>query len=123
MRVHLVPMVVLLSAAAPLSAQTDSGRPDADSAIVDTVGLDVRYEHGWVHRALLGSDYRRLWSTPIPVEVLDLHRYAGGLRPIRVGGATQTTSLHLEAAGGRKFDFRSVDSSISSPRVRWVCSG
>jgi len=131
MRVHLVQLVVLLSAAAPLPAQTspDSGRSPAatgDSVSVDTVAIDPRYAHGRLHRALLGSDYRRLWTTPIPVQVLDLHRYAGGLRPVRLGGATQTTALHLKAPDGRKFDFRSVDkvaTRVLPPELRKTVVG
>lgn len=106
-------MVVLLGAAAPLQAQAPDSLPSdagaGDSAGVDTVALDARYGHGWAHRAALGSDYRRLWIAPIQVPVLDLRHYAGGLRPVKLGGATQTMALHLESADGRKFDFRSVD--------------
>ncbi len=76
---------------------------------LDPIAPDSHYEKSWLHRALLGSGYRRLWATPISVPVLDLHRYAGGLRAVGQGGGLQTTSLHLETPDGREFSFRSVD--------------
>lgn len=132
MRARLVQVVVLLGVvAAPLQAQApqDSRRSSAaagDPLSVDTVAVDPRYAHGWLHRALLGSDYRRLWATPIQVQVLDLHRYAGGLRPVHLGGATQTAALHFKAVDGRKFDFRSVDkvaTRVLPPELRRTTVG
>jgi hypothetical protein len=119
MRVYLVQVIALLSAAAPLQAQEpqDSLRISvaaADSVSFDSVAAGARYRKGWVHTGLVGSGYRRQWATPIPVEVLDLHRYAGGLRAVQRGGGMQTTALHFEAADGRKFDFRSVDKDGTS---------
>jgi len=99
MRMRFGCVLLLLGAAARLSAQEST----------EAVTIDPRYGRGGLHRALLGSDYRRLWAAPVVVPVLDLAHYAGGLRPVRVGGGNQTTSLHLESASGRKFDFRSVD--------------
>ena len=43
------------------------------------------------------------------VEVLDLDRFAGGLRPVSKGGGFQTKSLRLAAPDGHEFFFRSVD--------------
>ena len=52
-----------------------------------TVTADESLRAGAVHRWILGSNYRDLWTTPIEVEVLDLQNEAGGLRPLfRVGG-------------------------------------
>ena len=58
--------------------------------------------------------------------MLDLRTYAGGLRPVRRGGHSETTSLHLDAADGRKFDFRSVNkdpSRILRPDLRRTVLG
>jgi len=114
MRSSWLGAIALLSGlAAPLRAQAprdliserlDSG--PASGLVTTTAG---RYGVGWLHRFLFGANYRRLWTTPIQVEVLDLHAYAGGLRPARLGGGTQTETLHFEAADGRKFAFRTVD--------------
>jgi len=40
-----------------------------------------------------------LWTTPISVEVLDLHTFAGGLRPVTKTGGQETKSLLFVAAG------------------------
>ena len=50
------------------------------------------------YRWLWGGDYRRLWTEPIQVEVLDLQTFAGGLTPVmRVGGQ----KLRAWPCGGR----------------------
>ena len=82
-----------------------------------TVTADESLGAPGVHRWLLGSSYRQLWTTPIEVEVLDLNRFAGGLRPaFRVGGL-QTLGLAMTGADGRSYTFRSLvkDNSGSLP--------
>ena len=71
--------------------------------------MGERYAGGWLRRALLGREYRKLWATPVSVPVLDLATYGGGLTPVSRGGGQQTTSLRLRAADGREFYFRSID--------------
>jgi hypothetical protein len=73
------------------------------------IAAGTGYRAGGLHRFLWGDNYRRLWTAPITVPVLDLAGYAGGLRPTGTGGGRQTLSLHLEAADGREFSFRSVE--------------
>ena len=68
-----------------------------------------RYRAGAVHRLIFGSGYRDLWAAPIPVEVLDLSRWSGGLVATKKGGGKQTKSLTLEGKDGREWKFRSVD--------------
>jgi hypothetical protein len=79
-----------------------------------TVIPGAQYEAGLLHRLLLGSDYRSLWTTPLRVEVLDLGSFAGGITPLRRGGGMQTRSLRFRAADGREFAFRSVDKDPSA---------
>ncbi len=67
------------------------------------------YGAGRLRRFLLGSGYRELWETPIRVPVLDLGRFAGGLRVVQRSGSRQTSGLKLVGADGREFRFRSVD--------------
>jgi hypothetical protein len=67
------------------------------------------YRAGPLHRALFGTGYRRLWATPIEVEVLDLGQFSGGLRPKKTGGGKQTHSLTFEGGDGHDWKFRSVD--------------
>src|SRR3989442_9352181 len=74
-----------------------------------TVVAGPGYGAGWLHRLLLGSHYRNLWTTPIAVDELDLARFAGGLTPQRCGGQRQTKSLRFSGADGQVYAFRSVD--------------
>ena len=72
-----------------------------------------RYDAGFLHRFLLGDLRRDLWATPVPVEVLDLDRLAGGLVPTGPGGGQQTRSLRLRGADGRNYSFRVLDKDAS----------
>ena len=68
------------------------------------------YEAGALFRALSGSGYRNLWTTPIRVPVADLSTLGGGgLTAVEVGGGTTTQTLHLRGADGHRYVFRSVD--------------
>lgn len=73
----------------------------------------ARYEAGAFHRFLLGTDYRDLWTTPINVPVLDLQRFAGGLRPVMRVGGQQSLGLALEGEDGRDYTFRGIDKDPS----------
>ena len=69
---------------------------------------DPSLSAGPVHRALLGADYRDLWTKPIQIEVLDFSTEGGGLTPLfRVGGA-QTFGLALKGEDGKAYTFRSL---------------
>ncbi|HUF36376.1 MAG TPA: hypothetical protein VMN37_10525, partial [Gemmatimonadales bacterium] len=91
--------LVALALVGPLSAQ--------DSTVFMAAG--PQYGTGWLHRLFFGQHYRDLWTTPIPAEVLDLDRFAGGLRIDRRGGGQQTKSLRFTGADGREYQFRSID--------------
>ncbi|HEV7365013.1 MAG TPA: hypothetical protein VGN76_04125 [Gemmatimonadales bacterium] len=81
----------------------------------DTVqAAGPQYGASGVHRLFLGKEYRSLWTTPIKVEVLDLHRFAGGLRPVSTTGGEETKALLLSGQDGRQFFFRSVDKDPSA---------
>ena len=78
------------------------------AAETKVVVADPSLRSGRVYEALFGTDYRRLWETPIEVEVLDFSTEAGGLKPLfRVGGA-QTFGLALKGADGKSYTFRSL---------------
>ncbi|HEX7088907.1 MAG TPA: BamA/TamA family outer membrane protein [Longimicrobiales bacterium] len=100
---------------ATLLAQTDSAQ----------VVPGPRYEADRVQEYFLGENWRHLWLTPISAPVLDLGRFAGGLRPFRTGG-NQSTTLHMYGADGRRYIFRSVDKFVQKalpPDVRGTPAG
>ena len=92
----------LATAVTPLAAQSSS-----DTVVVEA---GAQYGAGWLHRALFGTDYRSLWTLPLPVPTLDLADYAGGLTAFsgRRGGF-QTVSLWFNGSDGYEYGVRSVD--------------
>jgi len=85
--------------AAPMDPATE---PEAGSpCLIRTVTIvpAARYQAGWVHRLLLGAQWREAWSTPIDVPVLDLDTFDGGLTPDREGGGYETLNLHFALQG------------------------
>src|SRR5262249_4330401 len=84
-----------------------------DSTTVRTIAAGPHYRANGVHRLLLGGDYRDLWTTPIEAPLLDLHTYAGGLKPaFRVGGQ-ETLGLAMKGADGHDYTFRGIDKDPS----------
>jgi hypothetical protein len=73
-----------------------------------TVVVGERFGHGGLHRWLWGADYRDLYTQPVVLPVLDLHRYADGLTVNRLLGHGETKALALKGANGRDYTFRPV---------------
>ncbi|MEJ7760284.1 MAG: BamA/TamA family outer membrane protein [Gemmatimonadaceae bacterium] len=83
--------------------------PPSTAPVVNVVP-GPEYEAGRLTRKLLGDGWRDVWTTPLDVPVLDLARYAGGLKVVRSGGGMQSRTLHFEETGGwREYVFRSVN--------------
>ncbi|MGA9291315.1 MAG: BamA/TamA family outer membrane protein [Ignavibacteriaceae bacterium] len=71
------------------------------------------YKAGWFHKIFFGAHWRDLWSTPVKIKVLNLYKFAGGLKPSKKGGGLQTKSLRLIGNDGRQYKFRSLDKDPS----------
>lgn len=86
----------------------------------DSVAMaaSMRYQVGSFWRFLLGSTYRDLWTTPVRAPVLDLDRYAGGLKPLKEGGGNQSKNLRFAAANGGEYVFRPIDKVNATPPER-----
>ena len=67
------------------------------------------YATSRLHNLFMGSGYRKLWTTPIDFEMLDLRTFAGGLAPVRQVGSMQSVGLALKGADGRSYTFRTCD--------------
>ena len=74
---------------------------------------DSNYKAGWLHKIFFGAHWRDLWSTPLRIKVLDLNKFAGGLKPLKKGGGLQTKSLRLMGKDGKEYKFRSLDKDPS----------
>ncbi|MGV3504486.1 MAG: metallophosphoesterase [Adhaeribacter sp.] len=83
-------------------------RPDYRDSTV-TIAANPDYRSSRFGRFLLGENYRKAWSTPVNMPVLDLATEKGGLKPYRVGGGKQTASLRLRNEEGREYTLRSVN--------------
>jgi len=59
-------------------------------------------------REAWGENYRREWTTPITVPVLDLGTFRGGLTPTKEGGGMQAPNLRLVAPDSSEWVFRLV---------------
>jgi hypothetical protein len=85
---------------------TSQDAPSPRDSVVIVAG--AQYGARGLHRFLLGDGYRDLWTAPMVATVLDLRTFAGGLRPLKVGGGFQTRSLRLVTPDGAEWVFRSV---------------
>jgi hypothetical protein len=106
----------------PAAAQTTEHHqpppPRIESRDSVSIAAGKRYEAGAFTRFFLGNTYRDLWTKPVRVPVLDLDRYAGGLKPLKEGGGNQTKNLRLGAAAGGEYVFRPVDKLNATPPER-----
>ena len=67
------------------------------------------YERSGLHNFLWGKHYRKEWTTPVKVPVINLDTEAGGLTPTEQGGGRQTKTLRLKNPQGKQYVLRSVD--------------
>jgi hypothetical protein len=115
--VHLVRAasvsLALLSLAASAAAAEQSCPVPAPAGHTVKITPNADYEAGALWRFFFGKEYRPLWTTPIEVEVLDLSREGGGLKPKEKGGGKQTRSLKFDGKDGRRYRFRSADKEVN----------
>jgi hypothetical protein len=90
-----------------LSLAAQEARPVREDSV--SIRAGVHYEAGSTRRAILGSDYRDLWTAEIQVPLLRPDSFAGGLTLLQRGGGKQTVSLRFRGADQREYVFRSVD--------------
>ncbi|TPE41550.1 hypothetical protein [Pontibacter mangrovi] len=97
----------------PLVATPASASPHfTDSTI--TLAAGKRYARSGLHEWLYGKHYRTAWTTPVPVQVLDLGKAKGGLSALEMGGSRQTINLHLADSAGNEYVLRSIDKEPAS---------
>ncbi|TCJ18747.1 hypothetical protein EPD60_03025 [Flaviaesturariibacter flavus] len=73
-----------------------------------TIAANKDLESNAFRNLLTGRNYRKEWTTPVTVPVLDISKEQGGLKPTRLGGGKQTKSLRLEDKQGREWVLRSI---------------
>jgi len=75
-----------------------------------TISASEKYDSArWTRRFMVGSNYRREWSAPVTMKVLNIHTEKGGLKIGSLGGGKQTKSLTLIDSKGKEWKLRSID--------------
>lgn len=69
---------------------------------------NLKLKETGLRNLFIGKNYRKEWSTPIKVEVLNLGKEQGGLTPEKQGGGKQTRSLRVTDTTGKEWALRSV---------------
>ncbi|WP_375436048.1 hypothetical protein [uncultured Hymenobacter sp.] len=84
----------------PLAATADSARVTAGR----------HYQRGPIGRVLLGPHHRSAWVAPVTLPVLELASIVpGGLKPGKIGGGFQTTSMTVLTPSGQGYALRTID--------------
>lgn len=73
----------------------------------------AEYKTNGLNEFFLGKHWRDLWNTKINAQVLNLEKFAGGLKPVKKGGGLQTKSLRLMGNDGNEYKFRSINKDPS----------
>lgn len=80
-----------------------------------------QFDASGVYRFFFGNGYRKLWTTPIEVPVLDLHEFDGGLIPVGRTVSEQVRGLVFRSVNGVEYTFRSIDkdpTNLLPPQLR-----
>ena len=105
-----LPCAVALAAAI---ASPDEPAPRATSSATEsqtrTVVAGKEFGRGGKWRYWFGDGYRKAWTTPVELPVLDLATEAGGLTPLVQVGGFQTEGLAMKGADGRGYTFRKLE--------------
>src|SRR5829696_9235354 len=74
-----------------------------------TVIPGAEYAASSFHQWLWGRHYRKEWTTPVKVPVINIDTVAGGLTATEQGGGRQSKTLRLKNKNGKQYVLRSVD--------------
>jgi hypothetical protein len=81
------------------------------------VSASSKYQKGFIHHLFFGNHYRKLWATPIKVEIFNRDTLKGGLTPIKMGGNLESQNLRLVDKEGKEYMLRLLikDPSKATP--------
>ena len=105
---------------ARLAAPT--GRPASPDSVWASAGRQYN-RHGGVYHFFIGEHHRGIWAAPVRVPVFNLATAvpgAGPLRPTKLGGGFQSTSLTLQTPGGQPYVIRSLDKDPAKILPAWL---
>ncbi len=61
------------------------------------------------YQFIFGKNYRKEWSTPATMPVIRVSELYGGLKPNKLGGGFQSTSLRMKDPNGKEYALRTVE--------------
>lgn len=79
----------------------------ADSSVL--VAASQKYKANNFKTFMLGEHYRRSWSQPIKVGLLDMKTEKGGLIPYGIGGGKQSVSLKFKNIDNQEYVARTIE--------------
>ncbi|MEX2284771.1 MAG: BamA/TamA family outer membrane protein [Gemmatimonadota bacterium] len=101
--------IVLLTPIQAAQAQNSQNAPkpsDHSATMVKAPG--PQYATSPFGEFFVGANWRDIWAMPVRVPILNLGRFAGGLKPTEEGG-NQSRTLRFKGADGQTYIFRSTD--------------
>jgi hypothetical protein len=102
-------LCVSAAAAVASSEQVADAPSPAPPPQTQRIVAGRQFGRGGTWRYWFGEGYRKAWTTPVEVPVLDLEAEAGGLTPLRQVGGFQTEGLAMKGANGLGFTFRKLE--------------
>jgi len=84
-------------------------KKDTSFPVFIKIAANPRLRGNGIKKLLIGKNYRKLWTQPVEVAVLNLDTAYGGLIPKKLGGGKETKSLRVEDSTGREWALRSVE--------------
>jgi hypothetical protein len=103
----------------PVDVADSSKRQVPESEVIkykDTITISASDQYdsaGFFQKLMVGTNYRKEWSTPVTMKVFNIHTEKGGLKIKSLGGGKQTKSLTLVDPNGKEWKLRTIDKNPS----------
>ncbi|MGZ5134353.1 MAG: hypothetical protein ACXWCG_04355 [Flavitalea sp.] len=100
-----------------LRGQDSLGKESTSTKSTSTIGTKTvmagpQYGKSSFHQWLWGKHYRKEWTTPVTIPIINLDSVDGGLTAYESGGGRQTKTLRLKNPAGREYVLRSIDKTF-----------
>ena len=103
----------LVAGAVPGVAVCDEGpqspAPSTAGSQTQTIVAGKEFDRSGKWRFWFGEGFRKAWTTPVVLPVLDLKTEASGLTPLRQVGGFQTEGLAMKGGDGQGYTFRKLE--------------
>lgn len=76
---------------------------------VHTTHASKQYLATKKYKKWMGTNYRKIWATPVEARVFDITKEKGGLSILKRGGGQQTKSIRMKTSDGKQYVLRSLE--------------